>query len=216
MPNENYLEPGTRVVLDLFRKAAEKVSAVVSEVSTLEEAFEYAVDLCARKEACQLLAAGCAEPLSPAAETLCAIKPGKVMAAPGLGPEAWHALKSKCENNGIGLTDLPLRQHLAGIDIGLTMADWGIAETGTLVIDSSSEAIRLATMISEIHVAILPNGKIRPDAFALERELRSYMRTPANYLAFITGASRTADIERVLAIGVHGPLELHILLLEDR
>jgi L-lactate dehydrogenase complex protein LldG len=198
-----------------FRSAAEKVSAVVSGVATLEQALEYTVELCARKDACELLAAGCGEPLSPAAESLCETKQTKIMAAPGLSPELWARFKQMCEPLGIRLTDGWLRDHLAGIDIGVTLADYGIAETGTLVIDSSSEAVRLATMISEIHVAILPLSRIRNTASELEQELTAYMQTPATYLAFITGASRTADIERVLAIGVHGPLELHILLLED-
>jgi L-lactate dehydrogenase complex protein LldG len=109
-----------------------------------------------------------------------------------------------------------LRDHLAGIDLGLTMADFGIAETGTLVIDSSSEEVRLATMISEVHVAVLPKNRIREAAFELEEDLRQLMGATPNYTAFITGASRTADIERVLALGVHGPLELHILLLEEK
>ena len=199
-----------------FRSAAEKVSAIVSEVATLEQALGYTVELCARKEACELLAAGCGEPLSPAAEILCETKQSKTMAAPGLPPELWTRFKEMCRPQGIRLTAGPLRDHLAGIDIGVTIADYGIAETGTLVIDSSSEAVRLATMISEIHVAILPLSRLRETAHDLESELTAYMQSPANYLAFVTGASRTADIERVLAIGVHGPLELHILLLEDR
>jgi L-lactate dehydrogenase complex protein LldG len=199
-----------------FRQAAEKVSAMVRDVASLDEALAYTVDLCARKEACELLAAGCGEPLSRAAETLCDLKQTKVMAAPGLPPETWATLKQMCAPLGIRLTDGSLRDHLAGIDVGVTIAYYGIAETGTLVIDSSSEAVRLATMISEIHVAILPLSRLRETAHDLEAELTAYMQTPANYLAFITGASRTADIERVLAIGVHGPLELHILLLEDR
>ena len=89
------------------------------------------------------------------------------------------------------------------------------AETGTLVINSTSEDLRLATMISDIHLAILPTSRIKKDDLDLTSELHKLLADPKNFTAFITGPSRTADIERVLAIGVHGPLELHILLLED-
>ena len=200
---------------ETFQKRAEAVSAVVAKVAGMAEAFDYALDLCERKEACQLLAAGCGEPLSADAEALCGLKQQKVIAAPALSTEAWTELKQRCDPKGILLTDRPLRRHLAGIDIGFTMADLGIAETGTLVIDSGSEEVRLATMISEIHVAVLPISRLRRDALAAEAELRDFMHKPAGYLAFITGASRTADIERVLAIGVHGPLELHVLMMEE-
>ena len=203
------------VLEETFQKRAEAVSAVVTKVAGMAEAFDYALDLCERKEACQLLAAGCGEPLSADAEALCGLKQQKVIAAPGLPAEAWTALKQRCDQKGILLTDRPLRRHLAGIDIGFTMADLGIAETGTLVIDSGSEEVRLATMISEIHVAVLPISRLRHDALTAEAELREFMQKPAGYLAFITGASRTADIERVLAIGVHGPLELHVLMMEE-
>lgn len=202
--------------VNTFIERAEAVSAVAVAVPDLASALAYAVALCVRKEACRLLMAGCAEPLSAAAEALCAPSPDKVMAAPGLEPEVWSELMALCTQNGIRLIDEPLRGRLAGIDIGVTMAERGIAETGSLVIDSSREAVRLATMISEIHVALLPVSRIRGTAFELEAELRKSMHAAGTYLAFITGASRTADIERVLAIGVHGPLELHILLLEDR
>lgn len=200
---------------DLFKEKAELVSAIVSEVRTPKEAFEYAVDICENKEACQLLISGCEEPLSSKAGDLCDEKQQKIIAAPGLGQSQITELMGLCESKGIGLITGDLRQHLAGIDIGLTFVDYGIAETGTLVLDSSSEDVRLATMISEVHIAVLPISKIRQNAYDLEEELKKYMQSYPNYTAFITGASRTADIERVLAIGVHGPLELHILMLED-
>lgn len=202
-------------MVDTFRTAAEKVSAIVSEVSSLDQVLDYTVQLCDRREACQLLISGCEASLSTPAHALCDQKQQKLIAAPALDENARKLLAERCAECGIGFVEDSLRKHMAGIDIGLTMADYGIAETGTLVIDSSSEAVRLTTMVSEVHVAVLPKSRIRATAFDLDVELRALMNNAPNYAAFITGASRTADIERVLALGVHGPLELHILILED-
>ena len=204
----------TQALTGIFRAAAEKVSAIVSEVQTMDEALAYAVALCERKHACQLLNSGCGTVLSASAENPGDPKQQKVIAAPALAEDQTRSLALLCEQSGIRFVPEGLRGHLAGVDIGLTLADFGIAETGTLVIDSSSEEVRLATMISEVHVAVLPKDRIRASAFELEAELLQWMGAAANFTAFITGASRTADIERVLALGVHGPLELHILLLE--
>ena len=203
-------------VIETFKTKAEAVLAVVTEVGRVEDALAYTVNLCEHKEACQLLAAGCEAPLSPAAGDLCDQKQTKIIAAPALDEALYAKMGAMCHEKGIALIDDQLRNHLAGIDIGLTFIDYGIAETGTLVLNSNREAVRLATMISEIHVAMLAKADIRATAFDLESELNEMLGSVPSYTAFISGASRTADIERVLALGVHGPLELHILLLEER
>lgn len=202
-------------LLERFTEKAELVSAVVTPVASFSDAVAYTVDLCHRKEACQLLISGCEAPLSEPAGDLCDRKRQKVMAAPGLPAAQFDEMAAACREKGIQLIEDGLRDHLAGIDIGFTTVDYGIAETGTLVLDSSSESVRLATMISEIHVALLPQSRLRATAHDLQEALSALMAASPNYTAFITGASRTADIERVLALGVHGPLELHILVGED-
>jgi len=178
----------------LFMEKARAASALVEPVNTLEKAWAYAVELCARK-------AG----------------PGKtpVMAAPALTPDDFAHLKNLCDAGGIRLLKENLRGSLQGIGAGVTYADLGIAETGSLVINSTGEDLRLASMVSDVHLAILPVSRIRENDQAIAADLRGYLASPENYTTFITGPSRTADIERVLAIGVHGPLELHILLVED-
>ncbi len=206
----------TKKALETFVKKATAVSAIVSEVGSLAEAYQYTVELCDKKEACQLLVSGCELPLSEGAAAQCDEKQTKVIAAPGMAKKEFGALAKLCKDKGFECIDGGMRSRLAGIDIGFTVCDLGIAETGTLVLNSASEEVRLATMIAETHVAVLPKSKLRETSYDAEAEVLKFMKASPNYLAFITGASRTADIERVLALGVHGPLELHILLLEDK
>ena len=171
-----------------LKEKAEAVQAIVTEIKDLDEAFQYTVKLTKDQG-------------------------GKTVAAPGLDEGDRATLEALCQENDLALLTKTLRDHATALHTGFTIADWGVAETGTLVLESSSEDIRIATMLTETHVAVLPRSKIQPDLMTLEKELGRLMIEPGNYLAFITGASRTADIERVLTIGVHGPQELHILIM---
>ncbi len=203
-------------LVDLFTQKAQAVSAIVKPVGSLKEAYAYAADICLNKDACQLLMSGCGEAVSDAAADLCAAKSAdRIIAAPQFEGKRLKELKAACDKAGITLLTEGMRGQLAGIDVGFAVADLGLAETGTLVVDSSSAEVRLSTMISEINVVVLPLSKLRKGSYDAEDELSAIIRQAPSYMAFITGASRTADIERVLAIGVHGPLELHILLWED-
>jgi L-lactate dehydrogenase complex protein LldG len=178
-------------LIQMMKQRAETVQAIVSKITDMEEAVRYTVDLTQKQG-------------------------GRTVAAAGLNPDEARLMKTACETFQLELLEFPLRPHTHEIHTSFTPADWGIAETGTLVIDSSSEDVRIATMLAETHIAVLPASKIKPDSAALEKELNAVlMADTPSYYAFITGASRTADIERVLAIGVHGPQELHILIVEE-
>ncbi len=99
---------------------------------------------------------------------------------------------------------------------GVTGANFAIAETGTVALESTDEQVRLATTLPTRHFVLLDPRKIVADGQAAIPHVRKlHEQSPRNFLAYITGPSRTADIERVLTIGVHGPKELHILLLEN-
>lgn len=97
---------------------------------------------------------------------------------------------------------------------GVTFCNFAMADTGTVVLDSISEDVRLATTIPEVHFVILDPAKIFSDNLAAVQPLQQlFSGSEPRFVAYVTGPSRTADIERVLTIGCHGPRELHILLV---
>ncbi|HPK53885.1 MAG TPA: lactate utilization protein [Smithellaceae bacterium] len=104
------------------------------------------------------------------------------------------------------------REAAASAKIGISQMDWAIADTGTLVQNSTAVDQRLVSTLPDIHIAIISARKILPD---LATALSRMSPADAAYLTFITGPSRTADIERVLTIGVHGPERLVIVLVDN-
>jgi L-lactate dehydrogenase complex protein LldG len=110
----------------------------------------------------------------------------------------------------------PSRTELFACDAGITSAQWGIAETGTLVLESEAERHRLVSLVPPVHIAVIEANRIVETMgevlikFA-ENGLEDLSRT----ITFITGPSRTSDIELTLAIGVHGPAVLHVIILDE-
>ncbi|MBA3011390.1 MAG: lactate utilization protein [Proteobacteria bacterium] len=193
-----------------FIDKASLVSAKVHRVKDMASALDMALALCQSKPPCESQM----EPVRTKSDPMSGEKT-RIIAAPNLSEDDFTRFYTACQKAGdILLIRENLRAYPGGIDMGLTRVNFGIAETGTLVLNSDSEETRLSTMLCETHVAILEEQKIRETALSMAGELNDLVQCPSSYTAFITGASRTADIERVLALGVHGPLELVILLVE--
>ncbi len=103
----------------------------------------------------------------------------------------------------------------SGIKGALVEANYGIAETGTVVVESSSENFRRATSLcDELSVAVEASN-IVPRLEDIADFLKNTTTRGAHFISFITGASRTADIEMSLTMGVHGPVTMVIYLIKD-
>jgi L-lactate dehydrogenase complex protein LldG len=103
------------------------------------------------------------------------------------------------------------REISAQAKVGISELDWAIANTGTLMQDASSIDKRLVSTLPLIHIALVRSDRLVPD---LPSALSKIRPEQTNYISFITGPSRTADIERVLTIGVHGPEKLIIIFFD--
>lgn len=97
--------------------------------------------------------------------------------------------------------------------VGITGAFCAVAETGSLMLLSSPQTWSSASLLPETHIAIVPASRIVPhmeDAFALARAEHGELPRAIN---FISGPSRTGDIEQTIVLGAHGPYRVHVILV---
>lgn len=103
---------------------------------------------------------------------------------------------------------------LKEIPVGITGAEAGLADTGTIVVQSGPGKSSLASLLPPVHIALLRADAIYPDMLGYWESTGSaaeHVRQTSNHI-FISGPSRTADIEQRLTLGVHGPRELYVIV----
>lgn len=159
-------------------------------VSNMDEAKQYVLDLAREREAKKLVRWDV-----PELDTLGVDEP---LTKAGVEVVVWRELEDFREVSGTA-------------DIGLSTAEWAIAETGSLVLESGPGKGRTVTLLPPTYVAILPVERILR---TLPEAIGKYANgnLPAN-VCFHTGPSRSGDIEMSLAIGVHGPGDVHVLVV---
>jgi L-lactate dehydrogenase complex protein LldG len=116
----------------------------------------------------------------------------------------------------IFLEDRPAIDNVERADVGITLCDALIAQTGSGLLTSRSAGGRALSVLPPHHVVIALESQLLPDLpAAFERLKTTYADDYPSLITFITGPSRTGDIERVLVLGAHGPRVLTVLLVPD-
>ncbi|MCB2204153.1 LUD domain-containing protein [bacterium] len=107
------------------------------------------------------------------------------------------------------------KARLAAMDAGLDMAVAGIADSGAVLIRSHAVESRSMTLLPEMHIALLPAQRILPSLHHAAPLLRSMTHAQGHSaVTLVGGPSKTADIEKVLVTGIHGPARFVIVVIE--
>ena len=133
-----------------------------------------------------------------------------------------ETLQQKWQHAADGLPELvpydveveKIKERVFNVAAGITSTMGGIADTGALILWSSEEEPRLMSLVPPIHIAILRADKIYNSLLEVMQKENWSANMPTNAF-LISGPSKTADIELVLAFGVHGPKELIVLIVND-
>jgi L-lactate dehydrogenase complex protein LldG len=105
---------------------------------------------------------------------------------------------------------------LASCDTAITTCEWLVARTGSIVLSAAQESGRTVSVYAPVHICIAHTSQLVydvKDALANARE--KYSGNLPSLITFATGPSRTADIEKMLVVGVHGPKEVYVFLVDQ-
>jgi len=114
------------------------------------------------------------------------------------------------------MEDRPATADIERADVGITVCDALVAQTGSILLTSRSAGGRALSVLPPHHVVIARESQLLPDLpAAFELLKRTYRDNYPSFITLITGPSRTGDIERILVLGAHGPRILTVVLLPD-
>lgn len=180
-----------RTALDEFTIRAQAVGAQVEHAATMADALQVIVGILREEEVSD----------APDAYVVCA-------ECSMLDAAAQRELSAAVSGLRFDVT----RETAARAKVGISQMDWALANTGTLAQAADAVEDRLVSTLPRTHIALVSTASLLPDLPSLLNRIDA---AKMMYIAFITGPSRTADIERVLTIGVHGPARLVIVMVDD-
>ena len=185
--------------IERFTAALEALAGAVHRARSLQDVVEIVVAQASRLRATQILAWS-----------------DEATGLPGL-TAALAARGLACVAGDIPQPNGPARAEalatLAQIPLGVTGADAGFSETGTIVLATGPGRPRMASLLVPTHIATLRVDRLVDSVSTLLVTRRDLVDAGSNFVC-ITGPSRTADIEHTLSRGVHGPGDVHVILLD--
>mgnify|MGYP005855571207 CR=1 FL=1 len=119
----------------------------------------------------------------------------------------------------LDLTDIAYKKddtNFKSADIGITTCEMLVARDGGVLVSSRQKTGRRLTIFPHIHVVVAFTSQLVYDVETALQKIRERYKQMPSMLCFINGPSRTADIEKTLVLGAHGPKELHVFLIEDQ
>ncbi|MBN4064202.1 lactate utilization protein [Dehalococcoides mccartyi] len=189
---------------DQMAQAAETIGWKVHRVADSEAASKTVADICTQKNASSVLRSN-HEVLDQINVDAAVTSTGATI---GTTEHSGDLSREMVENS---------KTDAFSADIGITGVDYAIAETGTVVLHPRNGLSRLVSLAPPTHIAVLRPGEVLDsldELFAMERN-DLFKGELAGSMNLISGPSKTADIEGTTVTGIHGPLEVHLIILAN-
>ena len=193
-------------LMDALAGSAERVGWRVRRVASHREAADHVMDVVRALEPRFVLRSA-----HPAVDRLGL---DAALDGTGIGLEVMAVDQSGTEEQ-VGDRRAAMRDRASGADVAVTGVDYAIAETGTCAIVARRGVSRLVSLLPPVHVALVEREQVLPsldELFTLRRRDFIDGREPG-YMNLISGPSRSGDIDQTLVAGVHGPGEVHMVLI---